>query len=110
MRDRVLQGYRIKFSGRYSRKQKKVVIINGFGTFSRSSIESRLDYAFSTARLRFSTSGVKVWLAFSSRTSFLERLRKRKVLKSVPKSSKKYKLKMEHLRRFKYLPSSYLIL
>ena len=60
MRKRILQGYRIKFSGRYSRQQMAVALINGSGSFARSSIETRLDYAFSTAKLRFSICGIKV--------------------------------------------------
>ena len=57
---RVLHGYRIKFSGRYSRQQLAVALVNGFGSFARSSIETRLDYSFATAKLRFSVCGIKV--------------------------------------------------
>jgi len=106
---RILHGYRIKFSGRYSRKQMAVALINGFGSFARSSIETRLDYAFSTAKLRFSTCGIKVWLAFSSKSSFLQKLRQRRSLLSTPKSRNKQRLTMLNLRKLRSLPSSFLI-
>ena len=60
---KVLLGFRIKLSGRFSRVQQASCSISSAGILSRNEIVSDVDYAFRTANLKFSVCGVKVLLA-----------------------------------------------
>lgn len=111
MKKRFLVGYRIKISGRYSRNQKAVVLINGIGSFSRSAIDSRVDYSFNIAKLRYSVCGIKVWLVYSSRNGFLRKLKQRKLQRLIVKDTSKTKnVRSTNLRKLSRFSTSYLII
>ncbi len=63
MDKKLLLGFRIKLSGRFSRVQQASCSIGGDGILSRNEVTSDVDYAFRTANLKFSVCGVKVLLA-----------------------------------------------
>lgn len=60
---KVIFGYRISLSGRFSRIQQESTSVSGGGVLSRNEVSANLDYAFRTANLKFSVCGVKVILS-----------------------------------------------
>lgn len=111
MKKRLLIGYRLKISGRYSRKQKAMVLLNGIGSFSRSRIDARVDYSFNIARLRYSVCGIKVWFVYCPQDSFLQKLKFKKLAKlKIRGRSKTIKIRRKNIRKLSGRKQSFLIL
>lgn len=62
---RIIKGYKITFSGRFSRKQRTTYSWKNFGTLSTSSMRSNLDYNNMILPLRYSTCSLKIWLSLN---------------------------------------------
>lgn len=57
---KVLKGFKIVFSGRFSRKQRTTYGVKKFGTLGPGTAKSRLDYANLVIPLRYSLCSVKI--------------------------------------------------
>lgn len=57
-----LFGYRIKLSGRFTRKQRATSIVIKFGTVPLATISKQIDYAQSDVILKDGKGSIKVWL------------------------------------------------
>lgn len=58
----IVKGYRMEFSGRFSRKSRSVYFSIKYGKLSRGDYVSSIDYGFRTVSLKYGACGVKVWL------------------------------------------------
>ena len=57
-----LFGYRIKLSGRFTRKQRATTIVIKFGTVPLATINNQIDYSQQNVVLKDGVGNVKVWL------------------------------------------------
>lgn len=64
---RVVKGYRITCSGRFSRKQRATYSWRSFGSLSLSTMKSKLDYGYTTIALKYSSCTIKVWIRLANR-------------------------------------------
>lgn len=71
-RKRLVKGYRITCSGRFSRKQRTTYSWKSFGSLALSTMKSKLDYSYRTIALKYSSCTIKVWIR-------LNRKKRRKV-------------------------------
>ena len=62
IRGRIVNGYKISCSGRFSRKQRTTYSWKVFGSLAPSSMKSNLDYSHRTIALKFSACTIKVWI------------------------------------------------
>jgi ribosomal protein S3 len=63
----IIKGYKIMFSGRFSRKQRTTYSWKNFGTLNTSSMKSNLDYTNMVIPLRYSTCSLKIWLTLNQK-------------------------------------------
>jgi ribosomal protein S3 len=61
-RRRIVKGYRITCSGRFTRKQRATYSCKTFGSLALSSMRSKLDYSYRTIALKYSACTIKVWV------------------------------------------------
>lgn len=59
---RIIKGYRIVFSGRFTRKQRSTYSWRTVGSISPSTVKSNLDYCHTSVVLKYSICTVKVWV------------------------------------------------
>jgi len=64
---RMVKGYKITCSGRFSRKQRTTYTWKSFGSLAFSTIKSRLDYSYRTIALKYSSCTIKVWIRLGKR-------------------------------------------
>lgn len=62
MRKKIVFGYKITYSGRFSRKQRTTYSWKTSGSLGSASVKSRLDYSYKTLALKYSACTVKVWI------------------------------------------------
>jgi ribosomal protein S3 len=63
----VLKGYKIIFSGRFSRKQRTTYSWKNFGTLGPATVKSKLDYSNTVIPLRYSLCSIKVWICLKNK-------------------------------------------
>lgn len=66
LKNRLLYGYKIKFSGRFRKNEKAVYFTKNVGSLGRSDVKRHIDYAFTTVRMRLGMTGVKIWLSYAN--------------------------------------------
>lgn len=66
IQSKILLGFRIKLSGRFSRVQQASCTVAGSGVLSRNELSTNVDYSCQTAKLKFSVCGIKVLLSRQS--------------------------------------------
>lgn len=59
---RIVKGYKITCSGRFSRKQRATYSWKTFGSLAFSTVKSKLDYSYRTIALKYSSCTIKVWV------------------------------------------------
>jgi len=59
---RIVRGYKIMCSGRFSRKQRATYNWKSFGSLALSTVKSKLDYSYRTIALKYSSITIKVWV------------------------------------------------
>jgi ribosomal protein S3 len=59
---RIVKGYKITCSGRFSRKQRATYSWKSFGSLAFSTVKSKLDYSYRTIALKYSSCTIKVWV------------------------------------------------
>lgn len=59
---RLVKGYKITCSGRFSRKQRTTYSWKAFGSLAFSTVKSKLDYSYKTIALKYSACTIKVWV------------------------------------------------
>ena len=64
---KIINGYKISFSGRFSRKQRTSYGWKNFGTLNTSSTKSNLDYTNIVIPLRYSLCSLKIWIALNKK-------------------------------------------
>lgn len=64
---KVVKGYKITCSGRFSRKQRTTYSWKSFGSLALSTTKSKLDYSFRTIALKYSACTVKVWVRLNKK-------------------------------------------
>lgn len=64
---RLVKGYKITCSGRFSRKQRTTYTWKSFGSLAFSTVKSRLDYSYRTIALKYSSCTIKVWIRLGKR-------------------------------------------
>lgn len=57
---RIVRGYKIMCSGRFSRKQRATYNWKSFGSLALSTVKSKLDYSYRTIALKYSSITIKV--------------------------------------------------
>lgn len=57
---RLVKGYKITCSGRFSRKQRTTYSWKAFGSLAFSTVKSKLDYSYKTIALKYSACTIKV--------------------------------------------------
>ena len=57
---RLVKGYKITCSGRFSRKQRATYTWKSFGSLAFSTVKSKLDYSYRTIALKYSSCTIKV--------------------------------------------------
>lgn len=62
MRRKIVKGYKIMCSGRFSRKQRTTYNWKSFGSLALSTTKSKLDYSYRSIVLKYSTCTIKVWV------------------------------------------------
>lgn len=67
MRKRIVKGYKIMCSGRFSRKQRTTYNWKSFGSLASSTVRSKLDYSYRTIALKYSSCTIKVWVRLNKR-------------------------------------------
>lgn len=111
---RLLQGFRIKCSGRFNRAQMATVTVERYGRVSLSSIASSVGLGYSTAFLRYGACGIKVWLSskkYIVNSSLLNfsKFNTLKLLNSVLAISKKYNYIARKPYLYSYFLSSFIL-
>ncbi len=66
VRKRLILGFKIVCSGRFTRKQIATYSWNKFGSLNISSFSSLVKYSESSVRLKYGLCGIKVWLNYGS--------------------------------------------
>ncbi len=64
---RLVKGYKITCSGRFSRKQRATYTWKSFGSLAFSTVKSKLDYSYRTIALKYSSCTIKVWIRLGKR-------------------------------------------
>ncbi len=59
---KIVRGYKIMCSGRFSRKQRATYNWKSFGSLALSTVKSKLDYSYRTIALKYSSITIKVWV------------------------------------------------
>lgn len=59
---KIVKGYKITCSGRFSRKQRATYSWKSFGSLAFSTVKSKLDYSTRTIALKYSSCTIKVWV------------------------------------------------
>jgi ribosomal protein S3 len=68
---RLVKGYKITCSGRFSRKQRTTYSWKAFGSLAFSTVKSKLDYSYKTIALKYSSCTIKVWVRLGKKKSNL---------------------------------------
>jgi ribosomal protein S3 len=68
---RLVKGYKITCSGRFSRKQRATYSWKAFGSLAFSTVKSRLDYSYKTIALKYSACTIKVWVRLGKKKTNL---------------------------------------
>lgn len=61
-KQKIVKGYKITCSGRFSRKQRTTYSWKAFGSLAFSTVKSKLDYSYRTIALKYSSCTIKVWV------------------------------------------------
>lgn len=70
-RKKIVKGYRITCSGRFSRKQRATYSCKTFGSLALSTMRSKLDYSYRTIALKYSACTIKVWVRLNRKKTHL---------------------------------------
>ena len=68
---RLVKGYKITCSGRFSRKQRATYSWKAFGSLAFSTVKSKLDYSYKTIALKYSSCTIKVWVRLGKKKTNL---------------------------------------
>ena len=68
---RLVKGYKITCSGRFSRKQRATYSWKAFGSLAFSTLKSKLDYSYKTIALKYSACTIKVWVRLGKKKTNL---------------------------------------
>ncbi len=68
---RLVKGYKITCSGRFSRKQRTTYSWKAFGSLAFSTVKSKLDYSYKTIALKYSACTIKVWVRLGKKKTNL---------------------------------------
>lgn len=64
---KLVKGYKITCSGRFSRKQRTTYSWKSFGSLAFSTMKSKLDYTTRTIALKYSSCTIKIWIRLGSK-------------------------------------------
>ena len=64
---KIVKGYKITCSGRFSRKQRATYSWKSFGSLALSTVKSKLDYSYRTIALKYSSCTIKVWVRLNKK-------------------------------------------
>lgn len=68
---KIVKGYKITCSGRFSRKQRATYSWKSFGSLALSTMKSKLDYSYRTIALKYSSCTIKVWVRLNKKRNKL---------------------------------------
>lgn len=68
---KLVRGYKITCSGRFSRKQRATYSWKAFGSLAFSTVKSKLDYSYKTIALKYSSCTIKVWVRLGKKKTNL---------------------------------------
>ena len=68
---KLVKGYKITCSGRFSRKQRTTYSWKAFGSLAFSTVKSKLDYSYRTIALKYSSCTIKVWVRLGKKKNNL---------------------------------------
>nr|ALG41030.1 ribosomal protein S3 [Acanthamoeba polyphaga] len=68
---KLVKGYKITCSGRFSRKQRATYSWKAFGSLAFSTVKSKLDYSYKTIALKYSACTIKVWVRLGKKKTNL---------------------------------------
>lgn len=68
---KLVRGYKITCSGRFSRKQRATYSWKAFGSLAFSTVKSKLDYSYKTIALKYSSCTIKVWIRLGEKKTNL---------------------------------------
>ncbi len=68
---KLVKGYKITCSGRFSRKQRTTYSWKAFGSLAFSTVKSKLDYSYKTIALKYSACTIKVWVRLGKKKTNL---------------------------------------
>lgn len=68
---KLVKGYKITCSGRFSRKQRATYSWKAFGSLAFSTVKSKLDYSYKTIALKYSSCTIKVWVRLGKKKTNL---------------------------------------
>ena len=98
-----VRGWKVSCAGRFSKKEIASFIVQKGGAFGYSSITSLLDYSFSSAILKYSICGIKVWLVSRKNFKKVNKFQYKfiKVIKQKKMGKKNEKKKVKFFKIYK---------